>query len=182
MNQFKNSYSVIEWYENIPNKDRCKFLIFDISDFYPSITEELFSDAISWALGIVDFSAEEIEILKKSMHSFLWSKGFPWKKKNNSNFDVGIGSYAGCDLVGLYKLSQVQDLGLNISLFSDDGIALSRLTERLTEKVKTKLIRIFERDNLKLDIQVNTQQEEHIKTITKTFISPKEQSSLQINQ
>ena len=158
LNQFKNSFSVIEWYKNIPNKERCKFLIFDICDFYSSITEELFSDAISWASDIVDFSAEEIEILKASMQSFLWSKGSPWKKKNNSKFDVGIGSYPGaeaCDLVGLYKLSQAQDLGLHIGLFRDDGIALSRLTEKLTEKVKVKLIRIFERDNLKLDIQVN---------------------------
>ena len=71
LNQFKNSFSVIEWYKNIPNKERCKFLIFDICDFYPSITEELFSDAISWASDIVDFSAEEIEILKASMQSFL---------------------------------------------------------------------------------------------------------------
>ena len=133
LNQFRNSYSVIEWYKSIPNKDRCKFLIFDICDFYPSISEELFSDAISWASGIVDFSAEEIEILTKSKQSFLWSKGSPWKKRSSSDFDVGIGSYDGaetCDLVGLLLLSQVQDLGLNIGLFRDDGIALSRLTER----------------------------------------------------
>ena len=82
----------------------------------------------------------------------------PWKKRSSSDFDVGIGSYDGaetCDLVGLLLLSQVQDLGLSIGLFRDDGIALSRLTERQTEKVKTKLIRVFERHNLKLEIRVN---------------------------
>jgi hypothetical protein len=39
--QWRNTASVIEWFQNIPNKNKCKFLKFDVVDFYPSISEEL---------------------------------------------------------------------------------------------------------------------------------------------
>ena len=41
VNQWKNSLSVIYWFNNIKNKPRHSFLTFDIAEFYPSITEEL---------------------------------------------------------------------------------------------------------------------------------------------
>ena len=157
-NQFKNSYSVIEWFKDIPNKDQCKFLVFDICEFYPSISEELFNEAMRWASTIVYFSAGEKEILVKSKHSLLWNKGTPWKKRKNPDFDVTIGSYDGaetCDLVGLFLLSQLQDLGLSIGLFRDDGLAVSRFRGRQTEKVSQKIRNIFDKYNLKLDIQTN---------------------------
>ena len=38
VNQWKNTYSVIEWYHNIKRKDQCFFVVFDIESFYPSIS------------------------------------------------------------------------------------------------------------------------------------------------
>ena len=47
--------------------------------------------------------------------AFLFSGDQPWAKKGNKNFDVTMGSWDGaevCDIVGIYLLSQLQDLDL----------------------------------------------------------------------
>ena len=50
LNQWKNSASVINWYSDIPSKNRHTFAVFDIESFYPSITEKLLTDYINFAL------------------------------------------------------------------------------------------------------------------------------------
>ena len=47
LNQWKNSSSVINWYSNIQHKNQHTFAVFDIENFYPSITEKLFTNARS---------------------------------------------------------------------------------------------------------------------------------------
>ena len=37
INQWKDTNGVIEWFTKIPDKNRYKFAIFDIKNFYPSI-------------------------------------------------------------------------------------------------------------------------------------------------
>ena len=54
-------------------------------------------------------------------------------KKGGSIFDIGMGGYAGaekCDLVRLYLLSLIEHLDMDVGLFRDDGLAVSRLTNR----------------------------------------------------
>ena len=41
VNQWKNSHSVIDWFNSMEDKSNCMFLTFDIVEFYPSITHEL---------------------------------------------------------------------------------------------------------------------------------------------
>lgn len=41
LNQWKNSESVIDWFENITDKPNHTFLSFDNVEYYPSITEDL---------------------------------------------------------------------------------------------------------------------------------------------
>ena len=43
VNQWKNTIDVISWFKSIKNKQNCKFISFDIKDFYPTITKELLS-------------------------------------------------------------------------------------------------------------------------------------------
>ena len=49
VNQWKNSTSVFEWFNNIPNKDQHTFLIFDIESFCLSMSEDLFNEALHFA-------------------------------------------------------------------------------------------------------------------------------------
>ena len=41
-----------------------------------------------------------------------------------------------CELVGLYMLSQLEKLGIDIGLYRDDGLATYNKTPRQTENIK----------------------------------------------
>ena len=49
VNQWKDKIEVIHWFKKIPNKSRHKFLVFDVENFYPSITKELSMKALNFA-------------------------------------------------------------------------------------------------------------------------------------
>ena len=94
---------------------------------------------------------DEREIILHAKRSLLYYKGSPWVKKENADFDVGMGSFDGaecCDIVGMYL--QLQDLGINVGLHRDDLLASSRLTKRQNELVKQKVSRIFAANGLEI--------------------------------
>ena len=69
-----------------------------------------------------------------------------------------MGSYDGaetCELIGLYILSQLQKLGINLGLYRDDGLAVSDKTPRQTENLKKEICKVFEENNLRITIQAN---------------------------
>ena len=39
--QWKNSFEVLKWFENISNKNLYTFMKFDVIEFYPSISKQL---------------------------------------------------------------------------------------------------------------------------------------------
>ena len=69
-----------------------------------------------------------------------------------------MGSYDGaeiCDKVGLYMLSKLQNLNLNIGLYRDDGLATGFQTPRQLDIIKKKLCKIFKDNGLSITIQAN---------------------------
>ena len=48
VNQWKKTNDVISWFKSIKNKQNCKSILFDIKDFYPTITKELLSKGLSF--------------------------------------------------------------------------------------------------------------------------------------
>ena len=64
LNQSRSTQNVIEWFGNIEQKSRHSFISFDIVDFYPSISENLLDQALSWASSLADISHEDISIIK----------------------------------------------------------------------------------------------------------------------
>ena len=53
-----------------------------------------------------------------------------------------MGSFDGaetCELVGLYLLSLLQDLGVDIGLYRDDGLGACRKTPFQMEKIKKQI-------------------------------------------
>ncbi len=111
LNQLKNTQNVIEWFGNIKEKHRHSFISFDIVDFYPSISENLLDQALSWASDLAIITKDEISIIKHARKSLLFNDGKPWTKKDsNSLFDVTMGSYDGaeiCELIGLFILNNL---------------------------------------------------------------------------
>ena len=70
-NQWKNSSEVIKWFTKIDSKDRSTFILFDIDQFYPSITEKLLNEALDWALNFVVVSEEKKSYFQQSKTCFI---------------------------------------------------------------------------------------------------------------
>ena len=88
------------------------FAVFDMENFYPSITEKLLTDSIIFAKKYIDITDRDIDIIMHSRKSLLFDSNFAWIKKNNSSFDVTMGSYDGaevCELVGLFILNRLSN-------------------------------------------------------------------------
>ena len=160
VNQWKNTSSVLQWYQQLPNKRDSAFICFDVVEFYPSISEALLNRALDFASQHVIISAIDSQIIINAKHSLLFSNGHPWKKRNsNTLFDVTMGSYDGaetCELVGCYLLSQLNEIpGVEIGLYRDDGLAILQQTPKETERIKKEICKIFKKCELKITIEAN---------------------------
>ena len=123
MNQWRNTSSVIKWFQNLPEKNKSKFLKFNIIDFYSSITEKLLKNAISFAKTFTVVSDNTIKIILNARKSLLFNSNNPWMKKTGEKFDVAMGSFDGaeiCELVGLFLLDRLASvLGKENSAFTE---------------------------------------------------------------
>ncbi len=158
LNQWKNTNEVIDWYGKITDKPTHSFICFDVCEFYPSITDELLHKALKFAEKYNTITEQEKHIIRHTKKSLLYNNEQPWCKRTNSNFDVTMGSFDGaetCELVGLYILSQLEPLGINIGLYRDDGLAVCNKTPRQIETIKKEICKIFKNNKLKITIEAN---------------------------
>ena len=76
-----------------------------------------------------------------------------------------MGSFDGaecCELVGLYMLSQLQHININVGLFRDDGLGVSQMTRRQTELAIQEISRIFKLNDLSITSNVNHKQVDYL--------------------
>ena len=52
VNQWKNTATVIDWLKNVANEKQCSFIQFDVENIYPSISLNLFNEAIQYTTTI----------------------------------------------------------------------------------------------------------------------------------
>ena len=71
VNEWKNTESVINWLKSIPNKHLYTFLMFDITDFYPSMKEKLWWEAIKFAKLYISITNKDIEAIFHARKSLL---------------------------------------------------------------------------------------------------------------
>ena len=161
LNLFKNSYEVIDWFkrQTVRRNRRYSpsFVIFDISNYYPSVTEELLSKALDWASQFTPISEKDRKVIVESKNSFLYHRNSNWTKQSGL-FNIGQGAYDGAestDIVGLYMLSKIQHLPLVSGAFRDDGLGISWLSPSDNNDLKDELQAIFNAHGLTLDIKVN---------------------------
>ncbi|OOZ40504.1 hypothetical protein [Solemya elarraichensis gill symbiont] len=69
--QWKNTQSVIEWFKSIPDKRSCTFFLFDVVEFYPSISEKLLKDAFGWLVVGFD-GAFKLNVYLRQKYRFLF--------------------------------------------------------------------------------------------------------------
>ena len=99
----------------------------DIADFYPSVTEHLLERSIEYAQSFATIEHKTLEAILLTHKSLLFSKDEIWVKKDNSSFDVTIGSFDGaeiCEIPRLYFLDKLSNLlgKENVGLCRDDGL------------------------------------------------------------
>ena len=85
-------------------QDTLTFTVFDIVNFYPSITPGLLDKAGE----LVTIQKFEKTAIKESKFTLLYNEGTGWHKSNSfDGFDITMGGWDGaevCELVGLYLL------------------------------------------------------------------------------
>ena len=161
VNQWKNTSNVINWFNNIENKKDCSFIQFDIKEFYPSITEEILEEAISFAKSLMDIDDHEIRTIK----SLLFHNNVSWKKKlletTRSCFDVTMGRYDDvevCELVGTFILSKLGNIigKKNTGLYHDNRlVVLWNMNVWGIDKIRKIIIKIFKDVGSQLEIKTN---------------------------
>ena len=162
LNQWKNTKSVVDWFSSIGEKHKHSFLVFDIVDFYPSISEDLLRLSLEYAKQHTAVSEQEVEIIMHSRKTLLFDKNEPWVKRGDSPmFDVAMGCYDGaevCELVGLYilhKLSSKFPEG-DIGLYRDDGLAIFKnMNARAGDKARKEFSKVIGDLGLKITVQSN---------------------------
>ncbi len=160
--QWRNTSAVISWFEYIEEKSKCKFIKFDVVNFYPSISEDLLNKSLVFAKSLVNVTDRDISIIRHSCQSLLFNDDGVWEKKGEGGkFDVTMGSYHGaevCELVGLYMLEKLgHRFGVtNIGLYRDDGLGILRnASGPEADRARKDIIDIFKQENLQVTVETN---------------------------
>ena len=74
INQWKNTSSVLKWFNSLQHKESLSFICFDVCDFYPSITEKLLRKALDFANSYRPISEHERDIIIHAKRSLLLSE------------------------------------------------------------------------------------------------------------
>ena len=161
MKQWRNTSDCLDWIKQLENKTRKNFVQFDIVEFYPSISEKLFNDALDFASTVDHITDETRKILMNARQSLLFHNDSVWKKQSGL-FDVTMGSYDGCEvceLVGLYILYKLRDSfpELDCGLYRDNGLgALKRTPKTKLERMKKDMFKLFKEEfGLKITLDTN---------------------------
>ena len=88
LNQWRNTDTVIDWFKSIGNKHLCKFVVFDIREFYPSITENLLKKALTFAEAHTHLLDDDKTIIHHARKSLLFNDQQTWIKRDSGLFDV----------------------------------------------------------------------------------------------
>ena len=69
-----------------------------------------------------------------------------------------MGSWDGAessDLVGLYMLFQLKDLGVNLGLYRDDGLGVLNKRPQQVERIKKQICQKFRENGLQISVEAN---------------------------
>ncbi len=85
LKQWKNTQNVIEWFGK-HQKKHIGIVLFHLTlfDFYPSISENLLDQALSWASNLAIITKDEISIIKHARKSVLFNDRKTLDKKRTA--------------------------------------------------------------------------------------------------
>ena len=138
-----------------------KFVIIEIIDFYPSITQDLLNKALKSATEYIYISKCDIDVIHHAGKSLLFYGSHTWIKKQGGLFDVSVVAYDGaeeCELVGRYMVNLLSKKYSknNFGLYRDDELAvLKNKSGPQSEQVKKSIQKVFKEQRLDSIIQCN---------------------------
>ena len=153
LKQWRRTKETRDWFIGLRQKHTLTFLKFDVEAMYPSISEELLSNALEWARTLVEVTEEEVEVINTTKKALLYSEGQPWTKRGEQAFDIPMGSFDGaecCEAVGLYLLHLLQETGVDLGLYRDDLLGVTKLKGRPLDRMRQRIQAIFEENGLKV--------------------------------
>ena len=161
MSQWKNTVNAVKCFNSLKDKHLMKFVMFDIKDFYPPITQNLLNKALTFACEHIYIWKCHIDVIHLAKKSLLFDGSHTWIKKQGGLFDVSLGAYDGaevCELVGTYTLNLLSKKYSknNFVLYYDDGFAVLKNKSGLqSEQIKKNIHKIFKEHGLDINIQYN---------------------------
>ena len=81
-NQWKNIDSVLKRFIDISNKKDSLFVQLDIKEFYPSINEDILTNAIQFATLHSATDDKDLHLIRHCRKSLLFFDNETWKKKS----------------------------------------------------------------------------------------------------
>ena len=98
LKQWKNTDSVIRWFNHLRNKQKLLFIQFNVVNFYGSISQDLLENSLTFAARHTRISASTKSTIMQATNSFLFSDKQAWVKQNGGTFDVTMGGYHGAEI------------------------------------------------------------------------------------
>ena len=135
--------------------------MFDIKDFYPSISKELLTDALTFAETIINLDDYDKKIIHHSRKSFIFNQEQTWMKKGSDLFDVSMGVYDGaevCELIAIFSMNLLgqQYNTKNIGLRRENRLSIFKnCSGPEMEKIKKRLQKVFKNNGLNVIIECN---------------------------
>ena len=152
INQWKNTSSVITWFEKITHKQTSSFICFDVENVYPSISNNLFKETIKFPRQFIHISDDDLSIIMQARKTLLIEGTAPWiKESRDEDFDVPIRCCDGaemCELVGTYIQSKLTNImnKEDVELYRDDGLGIFKNTYRSEiESKKKSIVKVFKK-------------------------------------
>ena len=163
LNLWRSTQSAVQWFKNIPDKERKSFIKFDIVSYYPNISKKLLSDALNWAQQYVTITDQDKQIIFQSCRAVLVSDDKIWVKKGDRNeekFAVTIGSNMGAEAAEIcttFLLSRIKQTlpNVNAGCYRDDGLLVTHARPQEIENQKKKLCELFSRHGLSIEATAN---------------------------
>ena len=135
--------------------------MFDIKDFYPSITNDLVNKALNFASEHIYILKCDIIVIHHARKSLLLNGSHNWVKKKGDLFDVLMGVYHGAEvweLVDTYTLNLLPTKynKNHFGLYRDDGLTvLKNESGPQSEQVKKNIQEISKEHWLDIIKQCN---------------------------
>ena len=162
LNQWKNTEEVITWFKNSKFNKNYRFIKFDITKFYPSITKNILTKALKFAESFYPITDKDISLIIHSCKTVLTHNNQTWEKVGSDQlFNVSMGSFNGaeiCDLIGLFLLNEIKKSKIfmdnEFGLYRDDALAIIRSkSPRSAENTAKYLIKLFKQNGFKITIE-----------------------------